>query len=280
MSAPVSPSSAFPSRSRAAHGFTLVELLVVIGIIALLISILMPALQRARQQANQVKCAANLRQQGQAMAMYVNQWRAYPGHAAQSNGVTFAVWPTRLRAYLNNNQGVFFCPSQDSGFEWQSKLGGGVGYATNVDSRYGYNSGEVLLDVFKIPFSYGYNDWGCSPFQPAASREAERGLGGDLWNPNTPELKLGRVKKAAEMIAISDNTVDGNWDFNIDPMNPLEAPGKIHNKGCNVLFCDGHVQWYSQQDVVVYDVKTNQPLPTNSDRFKNTARMWNNDNEP
>jgi prepilin-type processing-associated H-X9-DG protein/prepilin-type N-terminal cleavage/methylation domain-containing protein len=267
-------------RNGRTKGFTLVELLVVIGIIALLIGILMPALTKAREQANATKCAANLHAMGQAMTMYTQQYNCYPGHVALGR-TTFAIWPTRLRAFLNGDQDVFLCPSQQPGFAWQKIIVSettSVTKATNLESKYGYNTGEVLLDVFRIPFSYGYNDWGCDPRNQGTdiSNDDQRGLGGDIdavrKSKVIHELRTSRVKRASEMIAIADTTANTLWDFNIDPLNPGEWPGKIHSKGANVLFCDGHVTWSTQKEL------TN--VFGNTESARQMRRMYNNDNEP
>ena len=267
---------------RIRKAFTLVELLVVIGIIALLIGILLPALNQARQQALQLKCQSNLHSMGLAMTMYINQYHYYPGHVAKCNGtaVNAAVWPVRLRNMMGNRpggiQGIFLCPAREAGFQWQVTTSATAGTKAAVaDERWGYNTGELLLNVFTVPFSYAYNDWGLGNVV-YGKNAPQRGLGGDLgpnWGGQTGyELAAGKVRVPSDMIAIADNTPDGSWDYNLDPEQSDQWPGKIHKRGSNVLFADGHVEWYLQKELI--DVGTS---PSHNPTMR---RKWSNDNRP
>ena len=87
-------------RRQIRRGFTLVELLVVIGIIAVLISVLLPVLSKARESANQIQCLSNLRQFGIANQMYINQynwempawWGVYTNGSDAASGAFKRYW--------------------------------------------------------------------------------------------------------------------------------------------------------------------------------------------
>jgi len=95
-------------------GFTLVELLVVIGIIAILMGMLMPALSRAKQKANRIACVNNIRQINLAASMYAGDFDGeYPRRAHITNSWIFA-----LKSYYGNNSKT----NNASGKEWNSKI--------------------------------------------------------------------------------------------------------------------------------------------------------------
>jgi prepilin-type processing-associated H-X9-DG protein/prepilin-type N-terminal cleavage/methylation domain-containing protein len=282
------------SRRRA---FTLVELLVVIGIITLLVALAMPALGKVRKHAWEVNCAANLRSVGQAMAMYTQQYGYYPGCCSSGTGGAFAAaWPTRLRPFLGGDRRVFNCPAQDPRFQWTAAGPGGtsLGFASQTDAAwFGYDVGEPLITPSGSYFTYGYNMWGVgngNPFRTTRDPvdHIVRGLGayisasggrrpGGNQIPQA-EIPAGRVRRPSEMIAVADSTVDGIWDFAIDGSDgllgepPYGWPGAVHRGGANVLFCDGHVTWHVQSDLAA--------LGGTASASARRRRMWHNDNLP
>lgn len=204
------------------RAFSLVEVLVVIGIIALLIAMLMPALRAARDHARRVACASQLRQVGTALLMYANAnhgwlpawsgWHTYPaGGPEDQEG---PAWTIELMPYIGSpDSAVYNCP----GFPGKCR---------------NYFLSAVWASRNRL-----------SATQLSAIKMSSRFiLSGDVTQPNVYPPPYGTAEHS---------TIDADLSDEAEPLLafPQEGGFVMHRGGSNVLFDDMHVDSFREFEV-------------------------------
>src|SRR3984957_18073636 len=129
----------FSQPRRRNKAFTLVELLVVIGIIAVLVGLLLPALNNARRAAKTIQCEANLRAIGQAMTMYATQNQNYILGAPCNTGGGWVVVGQGNLAFPPSYTAASFPTGVNQLFDWETPvlnvMGVGIPYEPSADAN-------------------------------------------------------------------------------------------------------------------------------------------------
>jgi prepilin-type processing-associated H-X9-DG protein/prepilin-type N-terminal cleavage/methylation domain-containing protein len=259
---------------RAAHAFTLVELLVVIGIIALLIAILLPVLGKAREAANTVKCASNLRSVGQGIAQYVAEYKGtypasyvYIGMAINGNTQTpdaavngYLHWSAFIYKGLlglsenastyQNETGwdMFKCPSLDrGGLPPTNSIGGNLdggqssetGGVTDFQApRMAYTLNEAICPRNK--FVVGFQG-AARPYQFVRASQvgnASETVLGTEWTPNWRICSDASNVNPSESVCKSHRPVHGfiglSGELNMDKIQADPFGGRPTYRKCTV----------------------------------------------